>query len=149
MTSDYRLAPAVMVRTVGTVIAVTGVALLAVAVASEAWDLPSAVMTTSFVVAAVVVVVGGLLATRTRALVHFDDEGYHVRLRRAGVRQARWREVEDAVTATIKGYDCVVLRLRDGRSTTIPVRVLDAPSAEFMADLRARLDKGHGYRRLR
>ena len=57
--------------------------------------------------------------------------------------------VEDVVTATVHGHDCVVLRLRDGRTTTVPVAVLDAPRQVFVQDLRTHLDAGHGYRRIR
>ena len=72
----------------------------------------------------------------TSTLVHFDETGYQVRfVRGAGVKQARWREVEDAVAATVSGHNCVVLRLRDGRTTTIPVGVLAADAATFMDDL--------------
>ena len=53
------------------------------------------------------------------------------------------------VTATVRGHHCVVLRLRDGRTTTIPVAVLDARREVFVQDLRSRLDAGHGYRRIR
>ena len=53
------------------------------------------------------------------------DEGYAVRLvRGAGVTEARWTAVEDAVTTYRHDVACVVLRLRDGRTTTIPVGVL-------------------------
>ena len=96
------------------------------------------------------VVASGLVLTRLTPLVHLDEAGYRVRLLRgAGVRAARWRDVEDVVTATVQGHDCVVLRLRDGRTTTVPVAVLDAPREVFVQDLRTHLDAGHGYRRIR
>ena len=56
-------------------------------------------------------------------MVRLDDEGYQVRfVRGAGVKQARWKDVEDVVATTVADERCVVLRLRDGRTTTIPVR---------------------------
>ncbi len=64
------------------------------------------------------------------------------------MKQARWRDVEDVVAATVSGHDVVVLRLRDGRTTSIPVRVLDTRADDFVKDLSAHLDRGHGYRRL-
>ena len=101
------------------------------------------------VVAVLTVVVVATLLRRVVPLVRFDDDGFRLRfLRGAGVKQGRWREVEDAVTAQIGGQQCVVLRLRDGRTSTIPVGVLDVDPNAFVADLRARLDTGHGYRRL-
>jgi hypothetical protein len=69
-------------------------------------------------------------------------------VRGAGVKQARWLDVEDAVTTTVAGAKCVVLRLRDGRSTSIPVDVLAGDREEFVRTLQQYLDGGHGLRRL-
>jgi hypothetical protein len=52
------------------------------------------------------------------------------------------------VTTTVAGARCVVLRLRDGRSTTIPVDVLAGDREEFVRTLQRLLDGGHGLRRL-
>lgn len=147
--SDYRFSQALLVRLLGTVLVGLGLLVAVVVALAAVLDLPSAVVTVTVVLAVVLVLGAGLFLTRLSSLVHFDDAGYRVRwLRGAGVQQARWKDVEDVVTAVVAGHDCVVLRLRDGRTTTIPVRVLDASPADFVADLRAHLDKGHGYRRL-
>ena len=147
--THYRFAPGLLVRSLG--LALVGLGLL-VAVASVlvvVLDLPSGVLTGVVVATVVAVVALGLALTRLSRLVQFDEDGYRVRmLRGAGVKQGRWREVEDAVTATVAGQDCVVLRRRDGRTTTIPVGVLDVDREAFMRDLTGRLDAGHGYRRL-
>jgi hypothetical protein len=150
VTTDYRFSTPLLVRTMGALLAVAGVLLLLVGVLVGVLDLPLAVLTAAVVLVVLMVVAGGFLLSRVTSLVHFDDSGYRVRwLRGAGVKQARWRDVEDAVTATVSGHDCVVVRLRDGRTTTIPVTVLDAPPTAFIEDLSGRLDQGHGYRRLR
>ena len=150
MTSDYRFSTALVVRAMGGLLALLGVLLVLVGVLVSAFDLPVGVLTVAVVLAVLVVVVGGFLLTRLTSLVHFDEAGYQVRwLRGAGVKQARWKEIEDVVTATVSGHDCVVLRLRDGRTTTIPVKVLDTTPSTFIEDLSSRLDSGHGYRRLR
>jgi hypothetical protein len=147
--TDYRFAPALLVRSMGGLLAVVGVVLVLVALLVGSTGLPGAVLTTAVVLGAVLVFTVAVVMWRGAPLVRFDEAGYQVRfLRGAGTRQGRWREVEDAVTATVAGHDCVVLRLKDGRTTTIPVRVLDTDPASFMADLGSRLDKGHGYRRL-
>lgn len=147
--SDYRFSTALLVRLLGVLLALVGLVLVLVAGAVVALDLSRTVLTVAVVGGVLAVVVGGFLVTRVATLVHFDETGYQVRfVRGAGVKQARWREVEDAVAATVSGHNCVVLRLRDGRTTTIPVGVLAADAATFMDDLRARLDKGHGYRRI-
>jgi hypothetical protein len=106
-------------------------------------------LSAGFVVAAVAVVGLGVAATRRAAVVRFDDAGYRIRLiRGAGVRQAPWTQVEDVVAATVEGTRCVVLQLRDGRTSTIPVSVLATSTEAFVADLRGHLDRGHGYRPL-
>ena len=148
--TDYRFSTALLLRSLGAVLALVGLLVLVVGLLVALLDLPVAVLTVAVVVAVVIVVGAGFLATRVSSLVRFDEAGYQVRwLRGAGVKQARWREVEDVVTATVSGHDCVVLRLRDGRTTTIPVKVLDVSPTVFIEELRARLDQGHGYRRLR
>jgi membrane protein implicated in regulation of membrane protease activity len=148
--TQYRFSPALLVRSLGALLVLLGLVVVVVALLVSAADLPVAVLTVTVVLAVLVVVVATVLLRRVVPLVRFDDEGYRVRfLRGAGVKQGRWREVEDAVTGRVGGQDCVVLRLRDGRTTTIPVAVLDVAPATFIGDLRARLDEGHGYRRLR
>ncbi len=149
MPSDYRFAPPLVLRFLGLVLVGLGLLTVVAVTLAALLELP-AVATVVVVLVVVAVVATGLALTRLTPLVHLDEAGYRVRLlRRAGVRAARWRDVEDVVTATVHGHDCVVLRLRDGRTTTVPVAVLDAPREVFVQDLRTRLDAGHGYRRIR
>jgi len=148
--TTYRLAPALHLQTLGSVLAGAGILVLVVGLAVVLFDLPSVVLTVTVVLAVGAVAGTGLLGLRRPSVVTIDERGYRVRLlRKAGVKQAAWRDVEDVVATTLSGHDCVVLRLRDGRSTTIPVRVLDAAPDAFARDLSAHLDRGHGYRRLR
>ncbi len=150
MPSDYRFAPPLVVRFLGLVLVGLGVLTVLAVVLTTVLDLPGGVVTAIVVLVVVAVVGVGLVLTRLTPLVHLDEAGYRVRLLRgAGVRAARWRDVEDVVTTTVHGHDCVVLRLRDGRTTTLPVAVLDAPREVFVQDLRTHLDAGHGYRRIR
>lgn len=145
MSSDYRLAPALGARLLGS--ALVGLAVLVFVV-----TLVVALLGLSAVFVAVVaalglaaVLVAGHLLTRHAYVVRLGEDGYQVRMvRGAGVRAARWTEVEDAVTASPRGVDCVVLRLRDGRTTTIPVQVLAADREEFARDVRAHLERGSG-----
>ncbi|HRD63794.1 MAG TPA: hypothetical protein PL137_23045 [Nocardioides sp.] len=87
---------------------------------------------------------------RSRAWVmRCTDDGYRVRLvRGAGVTEARWDAVEDAVTTYRHDIACVQLRLRDGRTTTIPVGVLAVDREQFVRDLQRRLQHGHGLKPL-
>jgi hypothetical protein len=82
-------------------------------------------------------------------VVRCTDEGYRVRLvRGAGVTEARWSSVEDAVATVRHDVACVELRLRDGRTTTIPVGVLAVDRDQFVRELQGRLQRGHGLRPL-
>lgn len=116
------------------------VVLLAVLVAFTA--LPGLVL-----LLAVVAVLGGtllvVLLARRGTVVSFDGTGYRVRfVRGAGVNRATWTQVEDVATTTVAGQKCVVLQLRDGRTTTVPVGVLAGRPDAFVDDLRAYLDRG-------
>ena len=73
-------------------------------------------------------------------MVRLGDEGYRVHwVRGVGVAAARWKDVEDAVTTTRRARPCVVLRLRDGGTTTIPVDVLAGDREAFVRDLQGHL----------
>lgn len=146
----YAFSSALLVRAMGLMLLISGGVVFLVALLTVLAGVPGVVLTVTVVVAGLVVVAGALWLGRLRTMVLFDRDGYEVRsLRGAGVKQARWRDVEDVVTSTAAGQDCVVLRLRDGRTTTIPLGVLEVPAQSFVDDLRSRLDRGHGYRRLR
>jgi hypothetical protein len=146
-TSTYRLAARVRLRLLGSVLTVLGGTVVLVGLLVAVLDLPSAVFTTALLLGVALLLVSGLGLMRARPLVSLDEVGYRVRyLRGAGEVAARWREVQDVVTTTVHGDDCVVLRLRDGRSTTVPVAVLDAPREDFVRDLGEHLHHGHGYR---
>ena len=145
--SSYRLAAAVRLRLLGTVLAVLGGLVLVVGLLVALLDVPDTAFTVALTVSIALLLLSGYGLLRAAPLVSLDEVGYRVRyLRGAGVVAARWHEVQDVVTATVHGDDCVVLRHRDGRSTTIPVAVLDAPREDFVRDLGEHLHRGHGYR---
>ena len=149
MPSDYRLNPALAARLMGAgLVAVAVLVFLGTAVVAIL-HLPLVVIGGLAGLVLVVVFGGGLALTRAAYVVRLGAEGYHVRfVRGAGVTRARWVEVEDAVTADIAGARCVVLRLKDGRTTSIPVAALAADADDFVRDVREHLDRGHGIRRL-
>lgn len=134
----------------GALLAAVGVLIFTVAVLVELAGLPGVVLTATVGFCLLAVIGFAVWLSRFGTIVRFDPDGYQVRmLRGAGVRSARWTDVEDSVTSTTRGQDCIVLRLRDGRTTTVPVSVLDATPQQFVDDLRSRLSKGRGYRKLR
>ena len=133
----YRLAPTFVARLLG--LALVGLALLlfvgttVLALAGRSLELPVAVALLGLVAA-----IGYGWWLRHRAWVlRCTDDGYRVRLvRGAGVKRARWADVAEASTAEVRGVPCVVLSLRDGRTTTIPVAVLEGDRDEFVFRLR-------------
>lgn len=140
--TDYRLAPPVMARFVGAYLILLAVVLLVVTGLVASLELNADLL---------VVVLGvGLLGLIALAwwlrsglvVVRLTDAGYRVRaIRAAGVAEARWAEVEDAVAAAPSGIECVVLRLRDGRSTTIPVQLVAGDKDDFARDVRDHLER--------
>jgi hypothetical protein len=134
----------------GVLLAGLGVVVVLLTLAVWLLDLPTAVLSAGVLLGAVAVLVVAVVLARRTTVVRLDDTGYRVRLvRGAGTTEARWTDVEDVVAATVGGERCVVLRLRDGRTTTVPVRMLDASPEAFIRDLREHLNRGHGYRPLR
>ena len=151
MTSRYRFAAPFLVRLTGVGLVGVGVLVLLLLAVVLVLSLPSAVLTVGLLVAVVgsLGLLAGLWLLRRRDVVLLDETGYRVRwVRGAGVRAARWKDVEDVTTATVTGQRCVVLRLRDGRTTTVPVDLVSGSVDAFVQDLRAHLNRGHGYRPL-
>lgn len=146
---DYALAPALRARLLGASLATLGTAVLVGAIVVALTDVPGSVLGGLVVLAVVAIAAVGLLVGRRWYVVRLDDTGYRIRfLRGAGRAQARWTDVLDLTTAVVSGTECVVLRLRDGGSSTVPVNVIEGDREEFVDELQRRLDAGHGYRRL-
>lgn len=147
---DYALAPSVRARLLGTGLVAIGVVVSLGMVIAWLTDLPSAIVTGLVVLALVGVLTLGLLVGVRHWVLRLDETGYQVRaLRTAEARSARWTDVLDLQTRTMSGARCVVLRLRDGRTTALPVDVIEGDPAALTETLMAHLDRGHGYRRLR
>jgi hypothetical protein len=149
VSSRYRFSGPFAVRLLGLGLVVVAVALLALVTLVAVLSLPVALLGGGVAVATVVALAVALVVGRRPVVVSFDDVGYRIRhVRGAGVRQAAWTQVEDAAAATIAGERCVVLRLRDGRTSTVPVGVLAGHPDDFVRDLQQHLNQGHGYRPL-
>lgn len=146
---DYGLSRALRIRLMGAFLGVIGGALLVTTVGVAVLDLPAGVLSGLVVLAVVGVVVLGFLLVRQPYVVRLDDAGFRIRfVRGVGESQGRWADVEDLATTRVSGAECVVLRLRTGRTTTIPVNLIEGDREEFVDELQRRLDAGHGYRRL-
>lgn len=147
---EFTLAPALRMRLLGVVLVLVG--LLTALGFALVWllDLPGWAGGAVMVLAVLAVLAGGLLLGVRRWVVRLDEHGYRVRwLRSAEVKVARWTDVLDLRATTLAGTRCLVLRLRSGRTTTLPVDLVEGDPDAFAAALSAHLDRGHGYRRLR
>jgi len=144
MSSGYRLAPHMAARLVGLLLVVVAglVVLLTVVSAVLRWS-PWVIVGSGAGLVAVAVAVAAVLLRVD--VVSLDDEGYRVRLiRGAGVTSARWADVTEAVAASPRGIDCLVIRLRDGGTTTIPVTALAADRSVFATEVRGYLRRAEG-----
>lgn len=146
-TVDYRLAPLVTARFVGLYLVLLAIVVFAgtalVFVAGWSGDLLILVA----VVGLVGLAVAGWWLRRRAYVLRATPDGYSVRMvRGAGVKAARWTQVEDAITTTIHDHPCVVLRLKDGGTTTIPVSLLAVDREQFVRELQQHLQRGHRLR---
>jgi hypothetical protein len=144
----YRLAPAVAARVVGIVLVGVAVLILLCTVLIAVVDLHSAWLLVP-VTLTVLVLAATWWAWRAKGwIARFTAEGYRVQwVRGVGAASARWKDVEDAVTTTVADSPVVVLRLRDGRTTTIPVEMLAVDREAFVRDVQEHLQRGHGLRK--
>ena len=100
--------------------------------------------------AAIALVLAVVRLLRAPTALELSRAGYRVpTLRGVGVRAAAWKDVHDVSSQVRGGQQVVVIRLHDSSTTSLPVRLVDAPTREWVAELDARLDAAHGQRRLR
>jgi hypothetical protein len=146
----YRLAGPLVVRLMGAAMVATGLVLVVLTLLVLLLDLPTLVLSVGVVLLVAAVLLSGWLLRRRAAVVRLDEVGYQVHwVRGAGVNRGRWKDVEDMLATRVAGERCVVLRRRDGSSTTIPVSILAGNADDFVRDLQRHLNRGHGYRPLR
>ncbi|MDP3893472.1 hypothetical protein [Nocardioides sp.] len=147
MPSDYRLSPQLAARLMGISLVLLGLLVFALTLLIDVLGLPTQLVLLVFALGLLSVGGVGFWLTRRAYVVRLGETGYRVRfVRGAGVTAARWKDVEDAVTSTVADAPVIVLRLRDGRTTTIPVGVLAGDREQFVRDLHQHLQDGHGIR---
>lgn len=148
-TSDYRFSRVLITRLVGSALVLFALVVFGATAIVAVTGVPPDLLVVLLVVGGIVV--GGFSSRLRTTLwaVRFDQAGYRVRMiRGAGVKQATWSEVEGVVTATPREIPCVVVRLTDGRTTTIPMPALEVDREVFVRDLQAHLDRGRGLKPL-
>ena len=145
MPTVYRLAPAVAARLLGVILCAVAVLVLLSTLAIAVLDLHTVFLLVP-VVLTLAVLVGSWWTWRQKGwIARFTDEGYRIQwVRGVGAASGRWKDVEDAVTTTVADSPVVVLRLRDGRTTTIPVEMLAVDREAFVRVVQAHLQRGHG-----
>ncbi len=146
--TDYPLSPRLRARLMGVFLVLLGVLVCGSTVLVSLLQLPLDILSAMVLLVVAAVFGVGFLLTRRWYVMRVEEDGYQIRfVRGAGTSAARWTDVEDVVTTHVGGARCVVLRLRDGRSTTIPVDVLAIDPDNFVRELQRHLDCGNGYRR--
>ena len=144
------LAPALRARLLGAGLVVVGVVVLVAVLLGWLVSLPGAAVTVLVALGLLAIVALLALLGPRHWVLRMDADGYRVRgLRSAQARSSRWTDVLDLQAATVQGARCLVLRLRDGRTTTLPVDAHEGDREELTELVTAHLDRGHGYRRLR
>jgi hypothetical protein len=142
--TSYRLAPALAARLVGRSLVTLAVLVVVATVVGQA-------IGAGWVVPVAIALVGVLLVAgwawwllRRASAVRLTDEGYDVRLLHGiGVVRAIWTQVEEATAASPQGEPCLVIRLRDGRVTRLPMAALAGDRDAFARDVRRRLREAH------
>lgn len=143
----FGLSPALRAPLMGAALLGLGVLLVLMTVVVFVARLPLDVLSAVVIAVVIAVVVLGYLLSRRWYVVRLEEVGYQVRfVRGAGAKNARWVDVLDLATATVAGSRCAVLRLRDGRTTTIPVDLVEGDPEEFVRELSRWLNAGNGYR---
>ncbi|MFL6062519.1 MAG: hypothetical protein ACJ72E_14905 [Marmoricola sp.] len=138
---DFGLAPQLRARLMGAFLAGIGIVLLVVTIAVISLDLPGDILSVVIILVVLGVFSLAFLLGRRWYVVRLDDVGYQVRfVRGAGEKAARWADVEDLATSYVLEEECVLIRLRDGRSTTIPVNLIEGDREEFVDELKRRLN---------
>lgn len=138
--SDYRMARPVLARLVGAYAIVLALLVLALTVAVIAADWSPDVLVLAFGVGVLGMIALAWWLTSRLVVVRLTTSGYRVRLvRGVGLAEGSWSDVEDVVAASPRDLDCVVIRLRDGRSSTIPMDLIAADKDDFARDVRRHL----------
>lgn len=148
MSTTHRLAAPLAARVVGAALVAVALLVVLATLLVAVLDLHTSVLLAVALVA-LLGVGATAVAVRRRPVLRLDESGYRVSwVRGAGVKAAGWSHVADAVTASPGGIDCVVLRLDDGRTTSIPVAAVATDRDALVAEVRELLRRGEGLRPL-
>jgi len=143
--STYRLGAAHLLRLAGTI--VIGLGLLWIVGTFLAIPGPLRVVLAIVTIGVLVTLV--VAAVRPPRILTMDEAGYRVRwVRGSGRASAAWREVEGVTNRRVGTAELMVVELRDGTSTTVPLTLLGPAHLAAQREVHERLNSAHGYRRL-
>jgi hypothetical protein len=142
--TSYRLAPALGARLVGRSLVTLGLVVLVLTVVAGVvgggWPLVVLVVTAGLVLLAV----WAWWLLRVAWALRLTPEGYAVRLLGGiGATTATWSDVVEVAASSPGGRPCLVLSLRDGRSTRLPMAALAADRDAVAVDVRRRVRDAH------
>jgi hypothetical protein len=141
----HRLAPAIAARLLGLVLCAVAVLILMSTVAIAVLDLHTVFLLVPVGITVLVLAANWWVWREKGWVARLTPEGYRIQwVRGVGTPSGRWKDVEDAVTTTIADAPVVVLRLKDGRTTTIPVEMLAIDREDFVREVQQHLQRGHG-----
>ncbi|MGN6161825.1 MAG: hypothetical protein ACTHOG_09010 [Marmoricola sp.] len=141
----YALTPALRARLMASALVVIALVLLAATLLVAALHLNTAVMLVLVILVPVTIAILASLLSRRFYVLRIDDLGYQSRFVGAvGAKQARWVDVLDLGVVTIEDARCAQFRLRDGRTTTIPVDLLQTDPEELIREFQRRLTAASG-----
>lgn len=140
---EYRLAPLLAARFLGGALVVLALVMFAGTALVALTGINADVLVVVLVLGVVAVFVLGWWLRSRAYVVRVDESGYRVRfVRGVGVAAAGWDEVEKAATATSHDQPVLVLGLRDGRTSTIPVQLLAVDREAFVRQMQRHLRRG-------
>jgi hypothetical protein len=139
----YRLATPVAARFLGAAIIVLAIVVFLVTAVVFATGADDGWILLPLVVGVVAVLALGWWLRTKAYVVRCTAQGYSIRfVRGAGVREARWADVQEAVTASPRGIPLLVLRLKNGTTTSIPVTILAIDREQFVREMQRHLSSG-------
>jgi hypothetical protein len=143
--TTYRVDAAVVVRVVGSLFVVVGLAwVLVVLTTGRSAALVAVAVVTVFLAAGAV-----WASIRPPRVLTLSETGFRVSsVRGAGAKTGTWDEVESVETGLAGRSPSIVISLSAGRSTIIPVSLLGRRNVEAQRDMHDRLNDAYGYRHL-
>jgi hypothetical protein len=141
----YRLSSAHVLRLVGPIAVLLGLAWVVCSLAglARAWTVGIGAVSIA------AAVVGAYLFMRPPRILTLTADGYRIGLvRGAGRAGASWREVESVGTADTASGPAMVFRLADGGRSVLPLSLLGPRKVDAQREVHERLNSAFGYRPL-